>query len=54
MTMSAPAQPDRDDNERGLAALPVPEAAATSPWALAAIAVGALVSVLLWRRRAKA
>ncbi|HWS35738.1 MAG TPA: hypothetical protein VN408_23730 [Actinoplanes sp.] len=35
------------------AVLPVPEAAVLSPWALAAVAVGAIVSVVLWRRRAR-
>ncbi|MDI6097222.1 hypothetical protein QLQ12_01185 [Actinoplanes sp. NEAU-A12] len=55
--MTEPAQPDPDDSERGIVAspvLPVPEAAATSPWALIALAAGAIVSVVLWRRRAKA
>ncbi|GAA0451783.1 hypothetical protein Aca07nite_56430 [Actinoplanes capillaceus] len=36
------------------AVLPVPEAAAASPWALIAAAVGAVASVLLRRQRTKA
>ena len=55
VNMNEPAQPDSDDSERGAASpavLPVPEAAATSPLALIALAVGAVASVVLWRRRA--
>jgi hypothetical protein len=56
ISMSEPARLDSENRERENAtpaALPVPEAAATSPWALIALGVGAIVSVMLWRRRAK-
>ena len=56
MAMTEPAQPDQDDSELGAAApavLPIPEAAATSPWALLALAIGAIAGVALWRRRTK-
>jgi hypothetical protein len=55
--MSEPAQPDSENREREVASpavLPVPEAAATSPWALVALGVGAIVSVMLRRRRSRA
>ncbi|WP_170153854.1 hypothetical protein [Actinoplanes italicus] len=54
--MSDLTQPESENSGRevaGPAALPVPEAAATNPWALVALAAGAIVSVMLWRRRAK-
>ena len=44
-----------DDSERGAAApavLPLPEAAAGSPWELVALGVAAVAGLLLWRRRA--
>lgn len=44
---------DMSEREIATPVLPVPEAAAISPWALAAVAVSALVSVVLWRRRAR-
>jgi hypothetical protein len=50
-------QPDPGDSERraaGPAVLPVPEAAATSSLALIAVAIAAIASVVLWRRRTKA
>jgi hypothetical protein len=55
--MSEPAQPDSENLEREVASpavLPVPEAAAASPWALVALGVGAIVSVMLRRGRSRA
>jgi hypothetical protein len=48
-----PAPPVPGDIERGAApaGLPVPEAAASSPWALILLAVGAAATLVLrWRR----
>ncbi|MEV0902844.1 hypothetical protein [Actinoplanes sp. NPDC049802] len=45
---------DLDDIDDAPAVLPVPEAAAASPWALIALAVGAITAVVLWRRRSRA
>ncbi|MEU4623332.1 hypothetical protein AB0G04_25590 [Actinoplanes sp. NPDC023801] len=42
------------DSTDSPARLPVPEAAAATPWALVLLAAGAVVSVVLRRRRAKA
>ncbi|MBB3098582.1 hypothetical protein FHR83_006281 [Actinoplanes campanulatus] len=42
--------PIQEEVEVDHAVLPVPEAAAASPWALITVAAGAVVSVLLRRR----